>query len=101
MTNIALESEVWDKQFDLRDFAVEGQIWLTEPELVTWVGYTVQTTNRPPAKSWKVAFTGDNTAITSITGTMRVSNLTFVSEEEGYSWYNVRLESVDGAVAAA
>jgi hypothetical protein len=90
-----------EKLFDLRDFAMEGEIWLTEPEVVIWVGYTAQTNNNPTSKSWNVTFVAENTDTTTITGTMRVSRLNFMVQEEGAALYDFRLESVDGAVAAS
>ena len=90
-----------EKLFDLRDFAMEGEIWLTEPELVTWVGYTAQTNNNPVSKSWTATFAAENGNSTTITGTMRISRLHFLIQEEGVALYDFRLESVDGAVASA
>jgi len=87
-----------EKLFDLRDFAMEGEIWLTEPELVTWVGYTTQTNNNPISKSWQAAFVAENGNTTTISGTMRVSRLNFLIQQEGAALYDFRLESVDGSV---
>jgi hypothetical protein len=87
-----------EKLFDLRDFAMEGEIWLTEPELVTWVGYTTQTNNSPVSKSWEAQFVAENGNTTTINGTMKVSRLNFLIQEEGAALYDFRLESVDGSV---
>ena len=96
-----LTDDTLEKHFDLRDYRIEGEIWLTNPEIGTWIGYTVQTNNLPPAKSWRVTWKADDGGTNTTTGTFRVSRLSFVSEEEGYSLYDFTLESIDGAVAVA
>ena len=101
ITKHQLTSDNIDKLFDLRDFTIEADIWLTEPELVTFVAYTDQTDHLPVAKSWKVTYTGDDGAATTLTGTFRLSRLKPISPEEGYVNYHIVLESVDGVVADA
>ena len=89
-------SNTIDKHFDLRNFWIDAQIWLTEPEIATWIGYTTQTLNLPVSKSWQVTHTDDQGTTSTLSGTFRLASLVFSSEEEGYSVYDVRLESVDG-----
>ena len=91
-------SNLLDKHFDLRDFVVEGDIMITEPEIATWIGYTVQTNNLPPAKSFQIIFTADNGNTSTVSGTFRIKDLFYEIPEEGDANYHVRLESVDGAV---
>jgi len=92
-------SNTIDKQFELRDFAIEGDIWITDPEIAAWVLLTIQTNNLPPAKSFNIVFTADDGGTATITGTFRVKDLIYNVPEEGDSNYHVRLESVDGAVS--
>jgi len=99
MTKHQRTDSVLEKLFDLRDFAIEADIYLTEPELQTWVALTVQTDNKPPNRQYTVTFTGDNAAATTITGDFYLTQLHFISPEEGYSTYHIRLESDDGGVA--
>lgn len=89
-------SNVLDNRFDLRNFWIDAQIWLTEPEITTWVGWTVQTLNLPDPHSWQVKFTGDDGTTSTLSGTFRLSDLSWNSEEEGYSVYDIKLVSVDG-----
>lgn len=101
VTKRQLTNSVLEKLFDLRDFTIDADIRLTEPESILFIGYTDQTKNLPIAKSWTVTYTGDDTNATTQTGTFRLSSLKFITPEEGYAWYHIRLESVEGAVASA
>jgi len=92
-------SNILDKHFQLRDFAIEGDIWLTDPEIGAWILLTIQTNNLPPSKSFNIVFTADDGGTATLTGTFRVKDLIYDAPEEGDSNYHVRLESVDGAVA--
>ena len=92
---------VLEKLKDLRDFWIEGDIWLTEPELVTWVGYTVQTNNNPVSDTFTISYTGDDTNSTTLAGSMFITDLDFLDNGDGYDIYHVRLESEDGVVTAA
>lgn len=103
VTKRQLTNDSIEKHFDPRDFAVEADIFVTEPELATWISYTVQTNNLPDAKSFQVNFP-DGAATpnsTVVSGTMRLS--TFVASGQGNddALYHIRLESVDGAVGVA
>lgn len=97
VTNYTISNTV-DKHFQPREFAIEGDIMITEPEIATWIGYTVQTNNLPPAKSFQVVFTADNGTSSTVSGTFRIKDLTYNVPTEGDTNYHVRLESVDGAV---
>lgn len=88
-----------EKLFDLRDFAFEADIYLTEPELATWVTLTAQTDNKPANRQFTMTFTGDNSAATTITGDFYCTQLHFISPEEGYANYHIRMESDDGGVS--
>lgn len=101
VTKAQLTNSTLEKAFDLRDFKIDADIKLTEPEAITFVTYTDQTKNLPPSKSWTVTYTADNSNSTTQTGTFRLSRLKFLTPEEGYSWYHITLESVDGVVATA
>jgi len=92
---------VLEKLKDLRDFHMEGDIWLTEPELVTWVGYTVQTNNNPVSDTFTITYTADNTNSTTIADAMFITDLNFIDDGDGYAIYHIRLESEDGTVTAA
>ena len=94
-------SNTIDKQFELRDFVIEGDIMITDPEIGVWILLTVQTNNLPPAKSFNIVFTADDGGTATITGTFRVKDLIYDVPEEGDSNYHVRLESVDGAVSVS
>lgn len=98
VTKTQLINNTWDKQFDLRDFYIDAQIWLTEPEVATWVGWTVQTLSLPDAHSFQVAYETDQGAMTTLSGTFRLASLIYNSDEEGFVVYDVRLESIDGSV---
>ena len=93
--------DVMEKLFDLRDFAIEADIYLTEPELVTWVALTAQTNNRMPNHTFTVTFTGDNSSATTLSGDFYLTQLHFMASEEGYANYHIRLESDVGDVFAA
>lgn len=92
---------VMEKLKDLRDFAIEADIWLTEPEVVLWVGYTVQTNNNPPSKTWTISYTGDNGNSTTLASSCFLADLNYIDHGEGYVNYHVRLESESGSVTAA
>lgn len=92
---------VMEKLKDLRDFQIEGDIWLTEPELVTWVAYTLQSNNNPPSNTFTVSFTADNTAASTVASPCFVADLEFIDDGQGYVNYHVRLESETGVVTAA
>jgi len=92
---------VLEKLKDLRDFAIEADIWLTEPELVLWVGYTVQTNNNPPSKTFTIPYTADNGNSTTLASSVFVSDLNYIDNGEGDVNYHVRLESETGSVTAA
>jgi len=88
-----------DKHFELRDLYITAQLYVTEPEIATWIGWTAQTLNLPDAHSFGLAQTGDNGTTSTISGTYRLKDLTFSHDEEGYAVYDIRLESVDGSPA--
>lgn len=87
--------------YDLRRFAIEGDVWLTEPEVVTWVALTVASNSRLPEKSWKITYTDEKTNATTLTGTMVLTQLVTIDPGVGSTNHHIRLESVDGAVVAA
>ena len=93
-----LSNDTLEKLYDLRDFAIEGDIMVTEPEITTWVGLTVQTNNNPTAQSYQVAFTDENGNTTTLSGTFRLTQLNHNRVEEGAANYHIRLESIDGDV---
>ncbi len=92
---------ILEKLKDLRDFWIDADIWLTEPELVTWVGYTVQTNNNPVSDTFTITYTADNTSSTTLADAMFVTDLDFIDNGEGYANYHIRLESEDGTVSAS
>lgn len=92
---------VLEKLVDLRDFIIEGEIYLTEPELVTWVGYTAQTNNKLPEKLFLVTFTDEQGNPTTISSDFILTRLQYVAPEKGYVIYTIRLDSVGGVVGSA
>jgi len=92
---------VLEKHFDLRDFAVEAEIWLTEPELVTWVGYTTQSNNLPPKKLFLITGTDEQGNGATMSSDFYLTKLHFIAPEEGFSWYEIRLESEGGVAGSA
>lgn len=93
-----LSNDVLEKFFDLRDFALEADIIITEPEIPTWVTRTVQTSNNPPAESYSFDFTDKASNTTTLSGTFRLSQLNHNIPDRGLGNYHIRLESVDGVV---
>jgi len=91
---------VLEKLVDLRDFAIEGEIYLTSPELVTWVGYTSQTNNKLPEKLFIVSFTDESGNPTTLSSDFILTRLNFIAPEKGYVIYSIRLESVAGVVGS-
>ena len=96
-----LTDSTMEKLKELRDFAIEADIWLTEPELVAWVAYTLQSNNNPPSNTFTISYTGDDTNATTLASPMFVADLNFIDNGEGYAIYHVRLESETGVVTAA
>ena len=89
-----------DKFVDLRDMWVDGLIYLTEPEIVSFVALTVQTNNLPPARAWRIIYTADNGSSTQVDGSFYLTTFKFESEEEGYAIYRFHLESTNGVITA-
>lgn len=89
-----------EKFTDPRDMTLEADIWLTTPELATWVNFTDQTNNKPTAYTGVVTFTGDGgtPAAPTITGSFFLRDLTYIDPGMGYVNYHIVLESDDGTV---
>jgi hypothetical protein len=94
-------SNTVDKHFQPRDFVVEGDIWVTEPEVATWIARTVHTNNLPDFKGFQIQMTADNGDVTNITGTFRIRDIIYDVPEEGDTNYHVVLESINGVPTAS
>ncbi len=102
VSKFQLDNSKWDKFVDLRDFAIEADMYLDASELATWISYTVQTNNLPVPKSFTIDFPDKNASTTTtLTGTFYVTSLRPSATDSRDANIHIRLESVDGLVAVS
>jgi hypothetical protein len=81
--------------------SITGQIWLTIPEITTFIGYNTPTGTPPQLtpKNWDIGFTG----MDETTDTIRISGVVelfeFEAPEKDGTWCVVGIDSVDGVVS--
>lgn len=101
VTTHQLTNSTLENLFDLRQFAIEADIILTEPEIPTWVARTVQTNNNPPSENYDFDFTDKNSNTRTLSGSFQLSILNHIIPERGLGNYHIRLESTDGVVTVS
>lgn len=98
VTRRVLTDRTVEKRYEPRDYAIEADIFLTQPEIGTWVGYTSSST-LPDLDTWLVAFPDKAGNRTSLSTNLRLKDLIFSGRGNDDTIYHVRLESDTGAVA--
>ena len=93
-----LTNSTLDKLFDIRDFAIEGDIMVTQPEIPTFVALTLQTDNLPPVNSWNISFTDELGNTSTLDSSFRLATLQYRIPDRGDANHHIRLESIDGVV---
>ena len=80
------------------NLSIEGDIFITIPEITTLVSYRAKTGNALPTKNWDIGFVGDNAVSDTIRIVAKLTQLQFIAPEKGYSLFHIKLESEDGAI---
>lgn len=82
------------------EITIEADIWVTQPEITTFIGYNIPTGTPPQlvTKNWDVKFTAlDNTQDTlRIVG--KLNQLNFIAPENGGAWYHITITSTTGVI---
>ncbi len=77
---------------------IEGDIWLTVPEITTFLGFHSQTALNLPSKNWDLKCTD----ITGVLDTVRIigklSGLKMEGAQKGHARFHVKITDTTGAI---
>lgn len=82
----------------LGEHRIEGDLLLTVPEIVTFLGYTALVNRALPINVWTLQFTARDTTTDSISISAKLTTLQFIRPEAGATLYHIILETVDTEV---
>lgn len=82
------------------EVVIQGDIFVTQPEITTWIGYNVPTGTPPQlvTKSWDLGFTAFDGAVDTIRIVGKVNGLQYMAPENDGSWYHVTITSTTGVI---
>lgn len=83
----------------LPDITIDADIWITQPEVVTLVGYHTLTNGDLPVKNWDFKMTAMDASTSTLRIGAKLTGIDFVAPENGGSWFHLVLTTTSGVVS--
>ena len=87
----------------VRDVIIEGDILITEPEVLSLVTLNTPTGTPPqlPIKTWRFFMTARNLTTRQADISGKLVGLSFLAKDKGEAWFHVTVENTTETVTAA